>query len=266
MNFKKAFWNIIVSIGYILLIYLSIFNPHFSNELLKKITYIFPLTCTFFIYLYNNWNNVFILVRKGIARVFGDTVAWSLSYKKYIEANCSYEEFTSKLYSLLKKYSDNNLLIENNKEDRLRISYYSKGLKYVFTVYYEKQIDNFQLLINMDASTAYKHSKLVTEEFFNFVYRVNEITPPLFSKDGSEKIHIKNSFYSATIQMAKYNPFYRYTVKHIQPIDNAKFKMQISLEDKTTLKITRHKLVINNANEEILKKIFKEYVPISTIG
>lgn len=262
-NISRTIWTIIVIISYIVLIWLSIFNPKVDNKFIEKVTYIFPLTCTFIIYAYNNWNWVFVHVQRTWASLSGETVSWSVSYRKYFDINFSFSEFCSDFYDSLKDKLD--LTSFNEKDDELIISYEKNGLPITVKISCVSQEDSYLFQVRFDSSTSYKESKKARKYFFDFIELVDVNSPKLFDKAKNENINLTNSFFSATIRLVKYNPFYKYILKHIQTDSQEMFSINLK-ENNMKIKISPHKLVVQNASKDELEGVLSNYVPISRIG
>lgn len=262
-NIRKTIWTIIVMTCYAVLILLSIFDPKVNNKFIEKATYIFPLTCTFIIYAYNNWNWVFVYVQRIWALLSGETVSWSVSYRKYFDIDFSFSEFYSNFYDLLKDKLD--LARFNRKDDELIISYEKNGLPITVKIYCVLQEDSYLFQVRFDSSTSYRDSKKVRKYFFDFIELVNVNSPKLFDKAKNENIKLNNSFFSANIRLVKYNPFYKYILKHIQTDSKEMFSINLK-ENNMKIKISPHKLVVQNATKDELEEVLSNYVPISRIG
>ncbi len=250
-------------ICYAVLILLSIFDPKVNNKFIEKATYVFPLTCTFIIYAYNNWNWVFIYVQRIWASLSGETVSWSVSYRKYFDINFNFSEFCNDFYNSL---NDKLVLTSFNKEDEeLIISYEKNGLPIKVEICCVLQEDSYLFQVRFDSSTSYKDSKKVRKYFFDFIELVDVNSPKLFDKAKNENIKLNNSFYSANIRLVKYNPFYKYILKHIQTDSKEKFSINLK-ENNMRIKISPHKLIVQNATKDELEEVLSDYVPISRIG
>ena len=124
-----------------------------------------------------------------------------------------------------------------------------------------------ELVLNVKASTSYRDSKKATKLFLDLVNIVDNLTPKLYDIKKKEGLNISNPLYTSTIQMEKYNPFYRYVVKYTWLRKDTNFKeLDIEKNDNTKIKITNHKMKITTNNISDLQSILKDYISISTIG
>lgn len=261
---EHIIWSFLVIAFYTMLIFVSCKS---SDSIYEKIAYIAPLLGTAFAYAYNYFNLIFITCRKTLAYVLNDTVSISNAYKIFLKSDFSLEKIKEEFEDKCNEKLDIEKVI-NNLPDQLTIETNSKGIISNVDIKCMDDTENYlELVLNVKASTSYRDSKKATNLFLDLVNIVDNLTPKLYDIKKKEGLNISNPLYTSTIQMEKYNPFYRYVVKYTWLRKDTNFKeLDIEKNDNTKIKITNHKMKITTNNISDLQSILKDYISISTIG
>lgn len=264
---SKIIWTIIVVLSYFVLIILAIFEPKFDSKMVEKITYIFPLTCSLVIYGYNQWNWLFLLWRKIVIIFRPITVSWNISKKFYVDYGFSFEKFNNKMYNELKDDSSIHIKKFNPYDETLIIEFEKKGLPIKTKIYYDKSLNN-QIKLEVTTSSSYKDTKTIEEIIFSLFESITKNVPEYKNISSDINAKISKEVYSVEISLSRYNPFYNYIVRHVSNNETPKFKKMVLTSDdkKTNIEIFNRKMKITSTNQEVIKKIINNYIPISTIG
>ncbi|RHW48445.1 hypothetical protein [Lactobacillus bombicola] len=256
--------SVLVIIFYCILIFVSCKS---SDSLSEKIACITSFLGTLFAYAYNNFNIIFILCRKILAFILNDTVSVNNAYKIFLKSDFSLEKIKEEFENKCNEKLDIEKVI-NNFSDQLTLEINSKGIISNVDIKCINDTENYlELVLNVKASTSYRDSKKVTKLFFALVSIVDNLTPKLYDIQKNEGIKLSNPLFTSTIQMEKYNPFYRYVVKYTSLIKDTNFKkLDIEKDNDTKIQITNHKMKITTNNIDNLQSILKDYISISTIG
>lgn len=230
---KKIYWTIFVIIIYIILISLNLFSDKFDKGVIGHICYIVPLIWTLITYIYNHWDWLFGPVNKFWANMNGITSSFSLSYRFLLNVG----EFENEGLKL-------------NLDFKIDSYGYSKE----------------QVVIVMDTSVSYKDSSKVTQYFFDILSIVDKDTGKIVDAGKLDNVSENKIHYGCTIELSKWNPFYRYQIKHISTEKLPNFSKLELKDNDTKVIIFKNKMKVNTSNKERLKEIVNEYIPISSIG
>lgn len=261
---KKIYWTIFVIIIYIILISLNLFSDKFDKGVIGHICYIVPLIWTLITYIYNHWDWLFGPVNKFWANMNGITSSFSLSYRFLLNVG-EFENDFSNIYEDLKKTYE--IMHLENKPNYKEIVFKNEGLK----LNLDFKIDSYgysteQVVIVMDTSVSYKDSSKVTQYFFDILSIVDKDTGKIVDGGKLDNVSENKIHYGCTIELSKWNPFYRYQVKHISTEKLPNFsKLELKDNDIKVI-IFKNKMKVNTSNKERLKEIVNEYIPISSIG
>lgn len=266
---KRIITTLIVIFFYVILIILNLTSNKFNNKVVSHICYIFPLLWALVTYIYNHWGFLFIPVNRVWAIINGVTSSFQLSYrfsmkKVDFDNNFSsiYDNLCEKYKVIDKKESKGYKVIELKKDGLpLRLNFRINSSDYDSD---NNVID--QIVVILNASLAYKDSKKVADNFFNIISMIDKETGTIVDESRLDNVSENSINYGCIIELSKYNPFYRYQVKHISTEKKTKFKKMILQDEKTKISITTNKMIIDTSDQDKLKSIVKEYIPISNIG
>lgn len=266
---KKIMWTIFIIVLYIIVIIVNFISNKISNETIKRICYIVPLTWTLVVYVYNHWNILFKPVNKIRAIITGTTSSFQLSYRFSLNDEDFRKDYI-KIYDDLSRRYKIDHKEESDNYKLVKFEYMGLGLELNFRinpanqVNYNNVID--QIVVILNASLSYRDSQKIIDNFFSIIDIIDKRTGEIVDEAHLDNV-VGNEFnYQCVIRLSKYNPFYCYQVRHISTKEFPKFKQMELQDSETKILITTDKMVINTPNKDYLKEIVKEYIPISNIG
>lgn len=243
-------------------IYLAVVDSTNFPVWLAIATSIFGVASSYLQFIYNNWDDAFILINKLFAWFKGDTVSWKGSFKFFTNTEFEFrdlvKEFTNDLKNYLTGAKITNLDIhESNATFRLEYLGYERNID----LFLDKRIDYSQLRLKYSSTTSYKDSKKEHVNFLNLI----EIFSKKFVFYPNPNTKRTNPLYSVEIIFSKFNPFYRLTIKHLGTPENISFALKFK-ENGADVHIYNKKLEIHTEEKDTMAKILNDYVALSSIG
>lgn len=261
---KRLCWTVFIIILYIILIILNLVSDKFNKGVISHICYIVPLIWTLIMYIYNHWNWLFRPVNECLAIINGVTSSFCLSYRFLLDDG-DFEGAFSDIYQDISEQC--KITHKENRPDYKKIVFKNEGL----TLNLDFKIDLYsnsmeQIVVEIDTSVSYRDSLKVIQCFFSILSIVDRETSKIIDPSQVDNISENKINYGCTIELSKWNPFYRYQVKHISTERLPEFNKMELKDSNTKVIISRNKMRINTSDKEQLKEIVKEYIPISNIG
>ena len=266
---RKIIWTFLIAVLYLIAIIVNLFSNKISNETVKHVCYIVPLTWTLIVYVYNHWNILFVPVNRIHAIITGTTSSFQLSYRFSLNDAVFRKDYIKIYDELARIYKIDH---KEESDDYKLIEFESMGLKLRLNFRinpanqdsYDNLID--QIVVILDASVSYRDSQKIIDNFFSIIDLIDKRTGEIVDEAQLDNVAGIEINYQCIIRLSKYNPFYRYQIKHISTKEFPKFKQMELQDSETKILITTDKMVINTPNKDYLKEIVKEYIPISNIG
>lgn len=258
-------WSIIIIVFYFLWLLVTAIdtNLKYLNTILQRVIAILPILGSLFVYAYNNFNGFFTITRRVCAYLVNDTVSLTNRYRVFLPSDTDFNQVITDFKSDI----DIEIVKCKQNSDYIFLKICKKGIYADLRLNYSKYSeDSIELVFDMIATIAYRDSEKVTNLFFEIIHTLQTITPALYKMAENENIKVKNPLMSSTINMQKYNPFYKYIVKHISFDKESKFSKMYITDSNTNIKIKNHAMTIETNDEKVLEEILKNYISISTIG
>lgn len=234
----------------------------FTTEFANNLETSFTLTFTLLLYGYNNWNWLFILFRKGWMNAFPDTVAWTGTYKFFLES----EEFSKTNKEFYIKLKDSEGLEEfKEKKDRLDIKIDGDGgeknIQIIATEFPEYQ----QISFKYKVSKGYRDSKKEISYFKNYLETYIKCASrgkTVGDVQGSEG---KKAIYSVNVKMQKSNPFYGPMVKRLDGQEQKTFKLTFSNNEGLSAEVRPKLIILKSEKLEVIESALSEYIALGSI-
>jgi len=264
----KALWTVFILICFGILILLTIFDKLPKNLNAKKIITIFSLSTTLVIYGYNHWKFLFVFWRKVCANFWGDTVSWTGKYILYFKPNQDFTKIMKTFKSGIVEESSFECLPHSEIQDDSAVFKLKKGgLKSSVNIYRNTANDYDKVLLEYTSSTSYRDSKKQVEAFRQLIKKLSDVTPQQANLSVFPDLRGLKSLLSVEISMAKYNPFYRLTLRHFDDEEESiKWNMVLKQKNGLKVEVKEHVLKVTSPNVEDVLVVLKNYIALSTVG